>query len=260
MNIICVRTVSMEVQDRRRALLDAMQRAGEIQVRQLAVDLGCSEMTIRRDLDALERGGAVRRVHGGAVRANLRRDEPPYALRALAAPDAKQRIGRAAAEMIADGETVILGGGTTALAVARALRGRPITVLSLGLRAQQELGDDDAVRLIAAGGDVRPGELSVTGDLAEVAFERLRFDTFVLGCCGLDVRDGITTHVPADARVQRAALRSARRTIIIADESKLGLVTFGHVCDVGEIERLVTDAGAAQTAEFEETGVAVTHV
>jgi DeoR/GlpR family transcriptional regulator of sugar metabolism len=250
----------MEVQDRRRAVLDVMQRAGEIQVRQLATDLGCSEMTIRRDLDALEREGAVRRVHGGAVKVNLRRDEAPYALRSLAATEAKQRIGQAAAELISDGETVILGGGTTALAVARALHGRPITVLSLGLRAQQELADDETVRLIAAGGDVRPGELSVTGDLAEVAFERLRFDTFVLGCCGIDARDGITTHLPADARVQRAALRSARRTIVIADESKLGLVTFGHICDLAVIERLVTDAGPARTAELEEIGVPVTHV
>lgn len=237
-----------------------MQQAGEIQVRQLAADLGCSEMTIRRDLDALERGGVARRVHGGAVKVDLRRDEPPYALRELAATDAKQRIGRAAAELIADGETVILGGGTTALEAARALHGRPVTVLSLGLRAQQELADDEAVRLIAAGGDVRRGELSVTGDLAEIAFERLRFDTLLLGCCGLDPRDGITTHVPADARVQRAALRSARRTIVIADASKLGLVTFGHVCDLAVVERVVTDASRAETAEFEEIGVAVTHV
>jgi DeoR/GlpR family transcriptional regulator of sugar metabolism len=250
----------MEAQDRRRAVLDVMQRAGEIQVRQLAADLGCSEMTIRRDLDALERDGVVRRVHGGAVRVNLRRDEPPYALRALAAAGAKERIGRATAALVSDGETVILGGGTTALAVARALHGRPITVLSLGLRAQQELADDEAVRLIAAGGDVRPGELSVTGDLAEIAFERLRFDTFVLGCCGIDARDGITTHLPADARVQRAGLRSARRTIVIADESKLGLVTFGHVCDPADVERLVTDAGPARTSDFEEIGLAVTRV
>ena len=236
-----------------------MQHDGEIQVRQLAADLGCSEMTIRRDLDALSRDGAVRRVHGGAVRiVSLRGDEPPYALRALAGLEAKQRIGRAAAALIADGETVILGGGTTALEVARALAGRPLTVLSLGLRAQLELADDPAVRLIAAGGEIRPGELSVTGDLAEVAFERLRFDTFVLGCCGIDVRDGVTTHLPADASVQRAAVRSARRTIVIADESKLGLVTFGHVCGLDAVECLVTDASASATSVFEADGLAVT--
>ena len=98
----------------------------------------------------------------------------------------------------------------------------------------------------------------MTGDLAEVAFERLRFDTFVLGCCGIDVRDGVTTHLPADARVQRAAVRSARRTIVIADESKLGQVTFGHVCGLDAIECLVTDAPAAATSLFEAKGLSVT--
>ena len=77
-----------------------------------------------------------------------------------------------------------------------------MTVLPLGLRTLVDLAYDDKVRLIAPGGDVRPGELVVTGDLAEVAFERLRFDTFVLGVCGIDEYNGVTTHVPADARVK----------------------------------------------------------
>jgi DeoR/GlpR family transcriptional regulator of sugar metabolism len=250
----------MDVQVRRQALVDAMQRDGEIQVRRLAEDLGCSEMTIRRDLDVLERDGAVRRVHGGAVRVNLRSSEPPYALRALEAVDAKRRIGQAAAGLIADGESVILDSGTTAMEVARALRGRPVTVLSLGLRALLELAEDSAVRLIATGGDVRPGELSLTGELAEVAFERLRFDTYILGCCGIDAREGLTTHLPADARTQRAAIRSARRTVVIGDQSKLGLVTFSHVCKLTEAELLVTDAGPGQAADLEALGLAVLRV
>jgi DeoR/GlpR family transcriptional regulator of sugar metabolism len=250
----------MDVRVRRQALIDAMQRDGEIQVRHLAESLGCSEMTIRRDLDALERDGAVRRVHGGAVRVNLRSNEPPYALRALEAVDAKRRIGKEMAGLIADGESVVLDSGTTAVEVARALRGRPVTVLSLGLRAQMELAEDSGVRLIATGGDVRPGELSLSGELAELAFERLRFDTFILGCCGIDAREGVTTHLPADARVQRAAIRSARRTVVIGDQSKLGLVTFSHVCDLTSVDLLVTDAGADQVRQFEALGLEVARV
>lgn len=247
----------MDVQKRRRALLDAVQRDGEIQVRQLAVELSCSEMTVRRDLGVLEHDGVVRRVHGGAIRVQLRRDELPYAARLLEATDAKQRIGRAVAALITDGETVILDSGTTALEVARALRGRPVTVLPLGLRVLMELADDDAISLICPGGDVRPGELVVTGDLAEVAFERLRFDTLVLGCCGLDEREGVTTHVPADARVKRAALRSARRMILASDATKIGQVTFGHVCSLAAAERLVTDASLEQTGPLEAAGLPV---
>jgi DeoR/GlpR family transcriptional regulator of sugar metabolism len=247
----------MDVQNRRRALLDALRRDGEVQVRQLAAELSCSEMTVRRDLGVLEHDGVVRRVHGGAIRVQLRRDELPYAARVLEATEAKQRIGRAVAALITDGETVILDSGTTARQVARALRGRPVTVLPLGLRVLMELADDDAISLICPGGDVRPGELVVTGDLAEVAFERLRFDTLVLGCCGLDEREGVTTHVPADARVKRAALRSARRVILASDATKIGQVTFGHVCSLAAAERLVTDAGPEQTGPLEAAGLPV---
>jgi DeoR/GlpR family transcriptional regulator of sugar metabolism len=237
--------------------MDAMQRDGEVQVRQLAAELSCSEMTIRRDLDVLEHDGVVRRVHGGAVRVHLRRDELPYAARVLEAVEAKQRIGRAVAALIADGETVILDSGTTALEVARALAGRPVTVLPLGLRALLELADDEAVSLICPGGDVRPGELTVTGDLAEIAFERLRFDTLVLSGCGLHEREGVTTHVPADARVRRAALGAARRTVLASDAAKIGLVTFGHVCSLAAAERLVTDANPEQTGPLEAAGLPV---
>jgi DeoR/GlpR family transcriptional regulator of sugar metabolism len=249
----------VDVRNRRRALLDVMQREGEVQVKQLAAELGCSEMTVRRDLDVLEHEGAVRRVHGGAVRVQLRRDELPYAARVLEAGEAKQRIGQAVAGLISSGETVILDSGTTALEVARALRGRPVTVLPLGLRALLELADDDAISLICPGGDVRPGELTVTGELAEVAFERLRFDTLVLSGCGLHEREGVTTHVPADARVRRAAIGAARRVILASDASKIGQVTFGHVCSLEVAERLVTDAGPEQTAALEAAGLPVQH-
>jgi DeoR/GlpR family transcriptional regulator of sugar metabolism len=140
------------------------------------------------------------------------------------------------------------------------LRGRPVTIMPLGVRTLIDLADDDQVHLIAAGGDVRPGELVVTGDLAEVAFERLRFDTFILGCCGVDVRHGVTTHVPADARVKRAAIASSRRTILVGDATKLGGVAFAKVCDLGSLERLVTDASPSQTASLESADLTVDRV
>jgi DeoR/GlpR family transcriptional regulator of sugar metabolism len=242
--------------------MDAFGAGGETLVRSLAIELGCSEMTIRRDLDALARDGVVRRTHGGAVRVNLRRDEEPYAVRALSDVEAKQRIGQAAAELIMDGETVVLDSGTTALEIARALRGRPVTVLALGLRALMELADDETVRLIALGGEVRTGELVVTGDLALRAFDDLRFDTFILGCCGIGARDGVTTHVPGDASVKRAAMRSSHRTLAAADGSKLGRVAFARVSGIGQLERLITDRDAdpEQVAGLEEAGLSVLRV
>jgi DeoR/GlpR family transcriptional regulator of sugar metabolism len=93
-----------------------------------------------------------------------------------------------------------------------------------------------------------------------VAFERLRFDTFVLGCCGISERDGVTTHVPADARIKRAAIAASRRTILVGDASKLGEVAFGRVCDPNAIERFVTDASPAQTTGLESAGMTIDRV
>jgi DeoR/GlpR family transcriptional regulator of sugar metabolism len=100
----------------------------------------------------------------------------------------------------------------------------------------------------------------VTGELAEVAFERLRFDSFVLGACGIDERNGVTTHLPADARVKRAAVASCGRTIAAADASKLSAVAFGHVCPLEALDRLVTDAPAPLTAALEAAGLIVDRV
>jgi DeoR/GlpR family transcriptional regulator of sugar metabolism len=217
-------------------------------------------MTVRRDLEALERDGVIRRVHGGAVAFGLRGDEVPYPVRTFEAAEAKTRIAAAVAALIADGETVVLDGGTTTAEVGRSLRGRSVTIMPLGLRTLIDLAYDDRVRLLAAGGDVRPGELVVTGDLAEVAFERLRFDTFVLGCCGISERDGVTTHVPADARIKRAAIASSRRTILVGDASKLGEVAFGKVCDLDVLECMVTDASPALTSDLELAGLTIERV
>ena len=250
----------MDVRTRRQRITEAVQATTPVPVSQLAIEFGCSEMTIRRDLDALERDGVLRRTHGSAVSVNLRADEVPYGARAFQAGEAKGRIGRAVADLIAKGETVVLDAGTTTAEVALALRGREVTILPLGVRTMVDLAYDEHVHLIAPGGDVRPGELVVTGDLAEVAFERLHFDTFVLGCCGIDDVKGVTTHVPADARVKRAALAASRRTIAVADASKLGAVAFGHVCAIDALDRLVTDAAAEETAALAALGLQVDRV
>jgi DeoR/GlpR family transcriptional regulator of sugar metabolism len=245
---------------RRRALAGVLQQRGSVAVSELAAEFGCSEMTIRRDLDTLERDGVVRRTHGSAVPASLRADEKPYPVRAFEASEAKERIGRAVAALIADGETVALDAGTTTAEVGRALRGRPVTVMPLGIRTLVDLAYDERVRLIAPGGEIRAGELVVTGDLAEVAFERLRFDTFVLGACGIDARSGVTTHLPADGRVKRIAVASSARTIVVADRSKLGVVTFAYVCPLSATERLVTDAPPGDTANLEAPGFIIQRV
>jgi DeoR/GlpR family transcriptional regulator of sugar metabolism len=232
-------------------ILRSVQERSRVQVGELADELGCSEMTVRRDLESLERNGGLRRVHGGAVSVFLSAEETPYGIRALEHTDAKTAIGAAAAGLLADGETVILDGGTTAMQVARSLRSRRMTVMPLALRPVFELHECPGINLLLPGGEVRPGELSLTGSLTEGAFSQLRFDTCVMGPCGIDATAGVTTHLLAETVVKRAAARASQRVIAVADSSKLGRVAFGHVCDLADVDIVVTDAAADEQTVME---------
>jgi DeoR/GlpR family transcriptional regulator of sugar metabolism len=210
----------------------------------LSATLRCSEMTVRRDLEALERDGILLRVHGGAHRARQTAEETPYAMRAFGHSDEKARIGARCAQLLDEGETIILDGGTTTMEVARLLRGRRLTVMPLALRPVFELHDSPQVRLLLPGGEVRPGELSLIGGLSRRSFSELHFDTFVLSPCGIDAGSGVTAHLMAEAEVTRAGLEASRRVIAVADSSKLGVVAFDQVCPIQKIDVLVTDRGA----------------
>jgi DeoR/GlpR family transcriptional regulator of sugar metabolism len=238
-----VRINMMDVRTRHQMILQALRRHSPVLVAELANALECSEMTVRRDLEALERSGGLRRVHGGAVRVFLSAEETPYGIRVLEHSEAKTTIGSAAARLLADGETVVLDGGTTAMEVARAIRSRRLTVMPLALRPVFELHECPDIKLLLPGGEIRPGELSFTGSLTESSLSQLRFDTCVLSPCGLDAKAGITTHLLAETAVKRAATNASQRVIVVADSSKLGRVAFGHVCDLDEIDIVLTDAG-----------------
>lgn len=241
-------------------VLEALQESGEVSVAALSRDAGVSEMTIRRDLEALERTGALRRVHGGAISGVSRSYEPPFALRAGRNADVKQRIGRAAAALISDGDTAVIDVGSTTLELARALHDASrLTIITPSLRAAHELSDNAGLRVIVTGGIARAGELSLIGDLAERAFEELHPDAVFLGVGGIDPVAGLTEFNLDDTRVKRAALASARRCVVLADSTKLGRVAFARICLLDRVDVLVTDSGADPAAldSIREAGVEV---
>lgn len=247
----------MDVHIRQQLILQSLQEHDEVQVSTLAAELDCSEMTIRRDLETLEGMGGLRRVHGGAVSLHFSADEAPFEIRALESIEAKVAIAAATVDLLADGETVILDGGSTAMEVARAMRRRRLTVMSLSLRPVLELDGSAGIKLLLPGGEVRTHELSLIGSLTEHAFSQLRFDTYVMGVCGVDASAGVTTHLLPEAAVKRAAVARARRVIAVADASKLGQVAFGHVCDLSDLDVVITDASADATVVEELTAAGV---
>jgi DeoR family transcriptional regulator, fructose operon transcriptional repressor len=251
----------MSTADRHRLIARAVKESGSATVPELAELTGASEMTVRRDLDALAAQGALERVRGGARTLLLRGEEPPFALRAHEAADAKRRIASEVSRLIDDGETVLLDSGTTCLEVARLLRGRRVTVMPLSLQAIHVLSDAPTpTTLMVPGGRPRAGEGALAGPLTLASLSALRFDTAVIGCCGLGAAEGLTAYDLDDAAVKKAIIASTRRIIAAADGSKLGRTAHAYVGAATLVHTLVTDATASadEVAALEEAGTVVT--
>jgi DeoR/GlpR family transcriptional regulator of sugar metabolism len=250
----------MEVAGRRAEIVRLLRERGQVSVADLSERLSVSEMTARRDLEFLEHEGLARRFHGGAVTMVSRSFETPYAARAYDNQAAKQAIGQRAAELIMPGETIIVDAGTTAVEVARALRDRAnLLVCPLSMQAAAELADRPGIRVLVPGGELRMGEQMFVGELARNALAGLRFDTYLMAVGGASCDDGFTDFSLDDVTVKQAALRSARRCVVVCDSSKLGKVGFARIGALGVAATIVTDAGAADAdrAWLAETGLDV---
>jgi DeoR/GlpR family transcriptional regulator of sugar metabolism len=248
--------------DRLRQITEAVRSAGRVGVAELAALTGASEMTIRRDLEALAEQGVLERYRGGARSLLLRGEEPPFALRAHEGLDIKQRIAAEVAGLIADGESVVLDSGTTCLEVARALEQRRLTVMPLSLHAVNALTGAPRVTLLVPGGGPRPGELALTGPLTLASLAALRFDTAVIGCCGLNSAAGLTAYDLDDAAVKRAAIASSHRVIAVAEAAKLARTALAFVTDASALDAVVTDVTAVdeETDRLATAGVTVRKV
>lgn len=241
---------------RRQRILQAV-RAGTAHVSELARAFEVSEMTVRRDLHALERDGKLERVHGGAVGSV---PERPFGEIALEGLDLKDRIGRAAAALVRDGQTVMLDIGTTTLQIARHLRGRRVTLITTNLAALDELRDDDQVEVVLPGGLVRRNYRSTVGVLAEEALRQLNADVAFLGTSAIDSDLSVWDTTMIEVPIKRAMIRAAARVVLVADSDKFAMSGVVRVCGPGDLDHIITDAGlpAGDRAAIEDAGIEVT--
>ncbi|MER5407451.1 DeoR/GlpR family DNA-binding transcription regulator [Streptomyces sp. NPDC002769] len=248
--------------ERLKKITDAVSETGRLSVAELAELTGASEMTIRRDLELLADQGVLERYRGGARSLLLRGEEPPFALRAQGGLEVKRRLAAEVAGLIADGESVVVDSGTTCLEVARALHHRRLTVMPLSLHAANALTGAPQLKLLLPGGEPRTGELALTGPLTEASLAALRFDTAVIGCCGLTAADGLTAYDLADAAVKRAAIASARRVIAVTEAAKLSRAALAFVIPASALHAVVTDRSAPddETGSLTAAGVTVRKV
>jgi DeoR family transcriptional regulator of aga operon len=253
------------------ALLELLTDSGRITVEDAASRLEVSQATIRRDLDQLSQQQMITRTRGGAVANGVSYDLPLRYKTAKHSAE-KQRIGAAAAALVAPGMVVGLNGGTTTTEVARALAVRPdlattrdgaqLTVVTNALNIANELLVRSRMKIVVTGGVVRPQSFELVGPLAVGILREVTLDMALLGVDAIDVRLGAAAHHEGEAAMNNLMVARARRVVIIADSSKLGQHAFARICPVERVDVLVTDAEAtdASIASFQAAGVEVVRV
>jgi len=230
---------------RHQRILDLIDRDATVQVTKLSAEMGVSDATIRRDLDKLEKLGLIHRVYGGAVPAPRADPEPPILQRGSENALEKQRIGKAAADLVTEGDVVFIGSGTTTQEVACNLVGRRnITVITNALTIVNTLAAEQEITLIMIGGMHRQSELSFIGYIAEMALKELRPHKVIMGIHAINVNDGLTNDYLAEVSTDRVIIHSAPEVIIVADNSKFDKVSTAVVAPIGSITKLITDNNA----------------
>jgi len=237
--------------ERRMQIVTLVQESGRASVPDLSARFEVSEMTIRRDLRELDREGLLKRVHGGAISGFGRSYEPALNLRAEANQAAKAAIGKRAAELIEDGDSLAFDVGSTTLEIARHLGNKQnLTIITTSLPIANQIVENYSltsdVRLILAGGIVRSREFSMIGPFAERTLQELHVDKAFIGVAGVSLEEGLTEYNLEDATVKKSMLRSAHQVIVVADSSKLGRITFANVAGLESVDTLVTDDQAPE--------------
>jgi DeoR family transcriptional regulator of aga operon len=230
--------------DRRHTILARVAEEQTIHVAELARDLGCSEMTIRRDIRRLERDGFIRQTYGGATAHLTRSFDISFNARALLASREKRLIGMRATALVEEARVLFLGIGSTTEQFARYLPARSdLTVVTPSLPIASLLGTRP-FRVVTLGGAVLRDELTCIGPIAVATLARYRFDAAVIGAAGISARWGVTELTEDEAAVQRVALERTERVIVIADGSKVGAATPIVVGPATAVDTLVTDPSA----------------
>jgi DeoR family glycerol-3-phosphate regulon repressor/DeoR family fructose operon transcriptional repressor len=228
---------------RRTEMLQLIKRSGQVVVTEMSAYFDVSLDTIRRDLDAMAEQGLINRIHGGAVLADdLASSDTPFKLRVGAQSREKANIGRAAAELIANGETLIVNGGSTTLAFAGSLAERQnLTIVTNNLSLPSAVPSQAVSALYLLGGEIRNDAQITMGPVAFVGAQAINADTAVIGVGGVNVH-GCSTSLLAEATMMLQMIAASRRTIIVADSSKFGRRAFAEVVLLHQTDVLVTDA------------------
>lgn len=258
--------MSLLAEERKRIILEELNRDGKVKVVSLAERFLVSEETIRRDLDALERSGKLKRVYGGAVRKSYQEGEPPYQLRQSLNREAKWAIGRRAAGCLQDGDTVIIDTGTTVMELARAIQGlQRLTIITNSLPVAAVLTESLNQQLfsgnvILLGGEVNPEQQSVSGPLCIRMLERFHVDKAFISVGGISLAYGISDYDLNESIMSQVMIAAAKEVIVLCDQSKIGVKAFYQIAPIAAVDVVISELAAPGSWENELNGKGISWI
>lgn len=227
-------------------LIRLLQKSGPISIPDLSQASGLSQSTVRRELHQLAEEGLVK-VNVGQVTLAAFSEEMPFSFRKMINIDLKRKIARAALELVLNGETIFIAGGTTTLELARLLPGqRRLTVITNALRVANLLVDVQGIDLVMLGGAIRSGEQTLHGHLTEWGVHQFRADKLIYGTEAINLQHGITHSQLIEVGTDRALASTATQVIVLADHTKFGKVAPAFVFPLDKVHVLVSDQDLPQ--------------
>jgi DeoR family fructose operon transcriptional repressor len=234
----------VSAEERQYRIESYLQKVEFASLEELAQQLETSVSTVRRDLTSLEQKGTVRRTHGGARLANPRSDEFAFTARDTHQLSEKDAIGRACAELIQPNQSIIIDAGTTTFHVAKYLENKTLQIITNSLPVANLFASSQRIEVVVSGGVIYPRLGVLVGPLAVEAFSKINADVAIMSSGGI-TPDGVTNSHGLLIDIQKAMIHGAQRVIFCMDSSKLGRKSVSALCDLDQIDTIVTDSGAS---------------
>lgn len=253
-----IETHSMTKEERHNAILERLTAFESVQVSDLASMLNVSLVTIRKDLTELEKESKLYRSHGKAISINPYINNRNVTEKEKLFINEKRLIGLEAASLIERDDSIIIASGTTVLSFARSIRPvHRLTLVTASVQVASALSQNEQVDILQLGGVLRHSSQSVVGSHAEQMLRQVACSKLFMGVDGIDFDFGITTTDLREAELNRAMMRTAQKTIVLADSSKFGRRGFSRIANIDDIDIIITDEGVSQSAvaRIEELGI-----
>lgn len=248
------------ITDRHEYILKKLRENNKVTILELCEDMKVSNVTIRKDLKLLEEKNLLFRIKGGASVNNPYAVDRPILVKEYINSDEKNKIARAAVNMIKDNDSILIGSGTTAYAVAKMLSpNHRLTVITPALKVALELCNQPNIEVLQLGGLIRPNSSSVAGQYAMRILEEVSCGILFLGVDGIDLEFGVTISNLTEATLNQKMLQTSQNVVILADSTKFGRRGLGKICNLEDVDYIITDQGTSQKYinALEEAGIKV---